>query len=625
MVTAASENKDLTLYTDAFEIAVDFNEPHFELGARLYRLWRGQAPDILDRTFSKIMLNQAHSMVNDRIPKLSANMFGSDDFVSLEALTPELESGRSDAEAWLRFMFKDESKLNIMSEITPTLQSACIQGTGYRMPCIRSVKQGKKWNRIITVRDLDYFQVLPMPDGGLLNPMDRYSEEAVSGFFFVDWMTNEQIKGLEKYKGYDKEEARKCFESKVGTAGGLEDTYQNVYDIIGGVTYSSKTDWRQRMTDVEGLSGRRRVVNWFRRDAWWVIVQDRYIVYKGPNPMPDGILPLVKYTITNDFKNWHGIGSLEMIEDMLLAVLMNFNYRFDHLARVLFPTKWIRKDVMGSRPESDFYDRPYSVFQFPREVLRISDAVFYDRAPEITSQTFLDEDRLKMFVQEVSGLPNYSKGMGGSGTLGNETATGIVSLIRQAGARIDMESMLLESQGLAQEARLLLILAEKHITEDLTIRNPRADNGFGWSVIDAEALTDGYTVKTHGTRYLSNKEQTFQKLMALYPFWNNNPMIDQYELNSQIADVADALPDKERVLKKPVADMMAQQGQQGIMMGEQGGMPMGPGGMPVEPGGLASMQSGTNPARSVANRTSVEPNTGRQVRARNSLPAEVAL
>jgi len=592
-----SGNKDLDKYLSAMQVAVDFVDPVWEFSSRMYQLWRGKAPAVLNTTFSKIMVNLAFSMVNDRIPKQIENLFASEDFVSLEALTPELELSRPGAETWLRSMFKDESKLNIQSDILPTLQAANIMGTGFRMPCVQHVKKDDKWIPVIVVRDVDFFSILPMPDGGLVNPIDRYSEDALSSFFHVDFMRREQIEALEKYKGYNKAEAKKLFESSPRFDSGLENKYRDIYSIIGGVTYNAKNDWRQRMQDIDGKTGRYRVVKWFMRDEYWIVAQDRFIIYKGPNPMGGGLLPLVTYKLMPDFKSFYGIGSLEMVEDMLYAIMMNFNYRMDDLARKFYPTKWIRKDIMGNKPASEFLDRPYAIHSFPPNVQRIGDAIFYDRAPEITQQTFTDEATLKTFVQEVSGFPNISKGMVGPGEKGG--ATGIVTAVRQAGARIDAECLVLEQGGLAQEGRLLLVLAEDNITEDQVVRNANSENGFGWSVIDADALTDDYCVHCRGTRYLSNKEQAFAKMLSLYPFLSNNPMIDNFELNSQLLDAAEVFSDKDRILRKPVADQMNAAG-----MMPAGGEGAG------EPGGLAASQNYRNAPRSVANRNTVLPNSG---------------
>lgn len=354
------------------------------------------------------------------------------------------------------------------------------------------------------------------------------------------------------------------------------------------------------MNDIEGKKGSRRVVFWYTREKMRLIVQDYYKIYDGPNPMGDGLLPLAKYCVTPDLESWYGISGLEMAEDILIAKLMNKNFRFDHLVRVMFPTKFIRDDVANGRPESDFYDRPNSVHFF-RDRTDIREALFYDRAPEITPQTFIEEDRMMSDLQSILGLPNYSRGMSGQGTLANETASGILSLIKQAGGRLGMESMQLEYNGLAEECRLLLAMGSKFITEPLSVRLPSSKDGFKWTTIEPEVLAGQYIVKTHGTRYLEQQEANFQKALALYPLWNQNPMIDQEQLNKQTMEVVDIYPDPRKLLAAPVA----QQAPQMPNLGSQPATPM--------PGGPTSALSATNAAQSVQNRNSVQPDTGNLV------------
>lgn len=575
-----------------FQIASDYCQPHFELAARHYALWRGRKPWQLEGTASKIMLNIAFSICQDRIPKLKKNIFGGEDFVSLESLHPRFDSGREQAEAWLRNLLKDESQLNILAEIEPTFQSVTTMGTGYRMPFARKTKDGR-WQ--ISSRDVDFFQILPAPVGGRINPQDRNSDDCLPYFFYVDWMTNEQIKALSRFPGYKKDQAEKCLESKIQNVGSIDNQYQELFQIVGGVNYGTgKNDWRTRMNDTERgkETGRRRVVNWFRRDKWIIIAQDSYNIYEGPSPLGEGLLPLVQYRLTNDFSNWFGIGSLEMVEDLIIAILMNFGYRMDHLGRVMFPTKWIRSDVMGGRPESDFYDRPFAIHEFPLSVQRISDAISYDRAPEITDQTFIEEDRLKAMMENVNGAPNYSEAMGKSHGIGN-SATGAVSFINQVAGRLEAESMLLEYGGLAQECRQLLILADKYINDEEFIRTPKSPNGTGWMAINPDYLTDGYIVKTNGTKTTSDQEQAFQRMLALYPLWNQDPMIDPYELRRSIADTS-GVPNLTKAVMPPQPENTPMAG------------PMA-GSTAASPGGLTSQQSFVNRARAPKERNIVRP------------------
>jgi hypothetical protein len=303
-------------------------------------------------------------------------------------------------------------------------------------------------------------------------------------------------------------------------------------------------------------------------------------------------LPLVQYKVTNDFSNWFGIGSLEMIEDLVLAILLNFNYRMDHLSRVMFPTKWIRQDVMNGRPESDFFDRPYAVHEFPLTVQRFRDAVIYDRAPEVSDQTFIEEDRLKAMMEAVGGSPDYSKALNSPNSVGN-TATGFVNLINQVGGRVEAESMLLEYSGLAQECRQLLILADKYINDEEFIHTPKSQNGTGWMVIDPDYLTDAYIVKTHGTKTTADTEQQFQRLLAMYPMWNQDPMVDQYALRVSMADTS-GVPNLAKAIMPSRAPSMAGMGAE--MEGEELAETA-----PI--GGMASSQNLDNRFKSMRNRS----------------------
>lgn len=586
-------------YHDKMQVSVDFCEPYFEAGTRLYKLWRGKLPDALNGTFSKVMLNAAHASVQDRLPKYKANLFAQK--VTVEAVNPFSEMVKDEAQMWLQHIMYAPEQLNIEAALDPALQAASIFGTGYRMPCIRHVKVGDDWQEVVTSVDVDFFQVLPAPTGGMVNALHAYDDACVPYFFRFDWMTDDEIEGrFGKYDGFKKDAFGKLKATAINVDTDIDRSYYERFKVIAGVSYGQEErHYRQKMQDIDGKKGKRRVAYWHGRDYLRVIVQDYFLVYDGPNPLGGGVLPLVKYATTHDFTNWFGVSGLEMAEDIIIARIMNLNFRLDHLARVMFPTKWIRDDVAGTHPDEYFSDHPYAVHRFPDRT-NIRDAVFYDRAPEITNQTFIEDDRMMMYIQEVLGLPNYSKGMSGEGTLANETASGILSLIKQAQGRMGMESMQLEYTGMAQEARLLLLMAGKAIQSPVAVRVPEAQDGFKWTTVDPTAFAGQFTIQTRGTRFVEQQEQAFQKLLAMYPLWNNNPMIDQYKLHQRAMRVT-GIPDMEDALLPP--QPMATQPEMGAMV---------PGAEPMV-GGPTSMQDIRNPARSVQNRNTVQPDTGATV------------
>jgi len=424
---------------------------------------------------------------------------------------------KGQAQDYLNYLFSDESEIDIRASIMPTLLSVTAAGTGFRMPFVThftdegqpSGKNGRPPR--IGTHDVDFFEILPAPNSGLVNPIDRNDADALDSFIRFTWYTDAQIRALAKFPGYVQDQAEECLKQKPDAQGGLRNEYIDKYTVLGGVNYgTSKTDWRQKMNDVGGTSGRRRVAIWYKRDGMEIYAQDYWKVYKGPAVLPHGLLPLVAYKAVPDFKNLYGISNLEMVEDLFIAMMMNFNFRMDYLARIMFPTKWLRNDVMAGKSERDLFFRPDQVLEFPQSVQRIQDAIFYDRMPEITGQTFMDETSMRQFSQQISGIPNYAAGAPSQGTIENRTATGIVSLIRQAEGRLTAESQALEEFGLRQEARLLLAMAEQHIIDDMDIRSSKPSGGFIFSTVEAEALADMYTVHIHGTRYQSDREQQFQ-------------------------------------------------------------------------------------------------------------------
>jgi hypothetical protein len=238
-----------------------------------------------------------------------------------------------------------------------------------------------------------------------------------------------------------------------------------------------------------------------------------------------------------------------MVEDLIRAMMMNFNFRQDYLAKLMFPTKWIRSDIVGANSKSSFQDTPYGVHEYPVGV-DIKKALWVDRMPEITPQSFQDESAYKQFLQDNYGLTDYSRGSPGRIT-DNRTATGLVSMIQQAQGRLTTESFILEKFGLAQELQLILSFGAKYTNEDQDIRISRKDGGWNWTTVESDAIADAYVVQTHGTRYMQEKEQNFQKMMQLYPLWNQDPMIDQFELRKQTAEASAVFSDLDRLLVEP--------------------------------------------------------------------------
>jgi len=598
-------DKDVVAYRQALDVYYDFCSPNWDIAKRLIQLWRGLLPEQLDGCFSKIMINVAHSLAQERIPRFIDNLVGQDEIFHLTAQNPLAEFFAPQAQDWLNNEMIDESRINIRANIWPTLQSVVTTGTGFRMPYVTHHKEenSTRWIPFINSKDVDFFQILVAPNSGIVNPLDRHSDDAMEAFMHIDWWSDDQIKMLSRYPGYNKAGAEAALASKPDAYAQYGNDDIDKYNVLGGVSFGgTKNDWRSRMQDIPGTTGRRRVVSWYKRDGLEIYVNDHFKIYKGPNPMPNRLLPLSVYKAVPDFKNVYGISDLEMNEDMIIAFMLNFNFRMDYLTRIMFPAKWIRADVMQGRSPTDFDYSQDAVFSFPETNGRFADMVNYDRMPEITDQTFIDEDRMKQMIAMVSGQSNYDKGTPSQGTIENRTATGIVSLMQAAEGRQTAESLCLEEFGLRQEGRLLLAMGEKHIHRDLFVRLSKPEAGFEWTTIEAEALADMYTVQVNGTRHNAQKEQQFQKLMALQPIWSQDPGIDQDEFRQRIGEAAGIHRVKD------------------LLVGSNGPLQLGQGaeGVGGGPAGQAAPQSLEQRNRGMQTRNEAQPRTMAQAPAGQS-------
>lgn len=563
-------DKKVITFRQVFMLDSEAAQPQWNMVTRIWGLYRGKIPPELQGTFSKIMINTAFQIVQERIGHLHRNLFSMETgSPSLQADTPVAELLRDQAEDWLVDMVNNTSKLNMPGNfLARTLPDVCIAGTAFRMPYVTRIENDDgKTVPVINSKDVDFFQVLPAAQGGALNPIDRVSDDVLPHFHYIDWWTNDQIEKWEIYEGFDKEQAGLAIASRPTSANELDTMFQDVSNIVGGVDFGGrKNDWRQRMNNIDGIDGRKRVVLWHQRDALTVIVEDRYKIYEGPNPLTNRKLPLASYQCCPDGRGPYGISGLEMVEDLIRSFIFNFSLRSDYLAKVMFPVQWIRNDLLMGRPTSSFRNRPYDVNEFPMSVQDIRKALFIDRMPDVPAQAFQDEQANQKNINDNYGLTDFTRGAPGRMS-DNRTATGLVTMVQQAQGRLTTESYILEKMGLAPELQLLLSYAAKFITDDQEIRTRKPQGGYTFSTIEADALSESFTVQTHGTKYMTEKDQSFQKISTLYPMWNQDPGINQTLLKTDLANAAAAFSDVEALIIDPNEALI----QQGAIAADQAG------------------------------------------------------
>ena len=542
------EKRALRRHRNAIEVSVDYCTPYFDKFIRMSDLYHGVLPPELDSTFSKVMLAIAFSIVQNEMPRRAAALFSGEDFFNLEATNRELENSADEAKNWLNYQARNRNQ--IFPRIIPTLTRTCIYGTAYRavthMPIVKHKQtrtpaasfagvpysfQDEFKETIengIFSENVDIWNFMPAPNGTMMNTLDNESEEAIEWGHWIQYISKAKLKALQKKKFANSRAIQEMLDGPKGRSSdefAIDSNYRQRASA-GSLDYSL-SDWveKQRNEAKEGIEGRYRCVWTMYRDKWSLIGENKYVLYDGP-PMLDWI-PMAKYVDTPDPDCFFGTGMLEVCEDVILAYLLNFNFRMDYLATTLHPTKFVRDDLVKSNGGNliDFDPQPYGVFQFSKKVQDIQKAIWYDRFPEISPMAFAEESTFKQLLQEITAQPNYMKGMGGGGTLANETATGIVSLIEEGTARSTMRALNSEYIGLHDELMLMLKWGKKYVFEDQVVRSPTNDGSYPWTNIPYAAIDDGYGIELMGTRSLVHKNEMVKRMMSALPLVINNPNV----------------------------------------------------------------------------------------------------
>lgn len=555
-------------YFTAFIASLDYCRPYWEQYARLYEFFRNKRFDALSATYSKINIAYAYAAVADRLPKIYNNVFSTPDHVSLVPYDPEAEISAGAATSWLRHLLSCDVKIE--QAIVPTLTSSLIGGTAYRMPYLTMKKSGeKRWEPRINGRDVEFFHVLPCPGSGHgnVNPLDKEQEDAVPWVMVIDWESEPKIRAMAERGIYNKEQVGKMLDRR-GQEVFLEDQYRNRWAVVGNLTYSGPSMWRARQNAIEDNSHRRRVTHWFRRDKHIIVGEDVFLLYEGPPVFEDGTIPLAKYTPLPDLNNWFGIPYLSLLEDLLKSQIMSFNFRKDREIASLFPTTWIRQDIaeFARNKGSDLRPKPYDVRFFPSTVKNISEAIWYDRMPDVPEHAFMSEDYTKAAIQKVAGQTETTQSLGD--VVGNKTATGVTSIMSELAARPNMESLAFE-HGFRDEIMLYLAYGQKFINDPVFIRDARQIDGFPWAVVTPDQIGQRYHVETHGTRWMAESNTNYQKLLAYYPYFSQAPNWNRYELD-QFAAKSAGMPDS--VIKKALMQINPMAPQMPPEAGEVGGM-----------------------------------------------------
>jgi hypothetical protein len=606
------QRRALRTYLDGMEISKEYVKPYFEKFVRHFRLFNGVLPPELDGTFSKIMLNLGFSMVDNEMPRSLRALLGTTDWFSTTANDPSLEEFAPLTRKWLAYQM--EYVQRISQSIIPSVQSAHICGTGYRVYGCRMIPKVQKRRipseyamgipigyadqiettprYVIGGQDVNVFNIWPLPGGGTINSFDDSQATSTDGLIWQSFMTKAEIEANVKNEQWDGRQAQSLFDKQVsGDKADPADEYKSqVSDSAIGWHSFTSPSWMERMrSESKDLPCRYRVAWFFMRDKWIVIGEDRFVLYDGEPGLP--FIPVAKFMSSYNLSEWFGKGLIEIVEDLILTTTVLINHRMDYLASTLHPTTYVSERVMeflgGDKTQLD--PEPYKVLTFPTNAT-ISNEIVRERFHEISQQAFYEDNQMGMWMQKIGGQPDLMKGVAGPGTP-DAGATGVMSLIQEGTARSMMRAANIEESGIRDSLNITLRLGSIYnVIQDSWVRTG-GNGGFAWEKIPPEAIGEDYRIGVSGTRSMTAADQTFRKMiqvaqiaLTLPPGIVDNPKA----MMKQLIDKSAAFDDVQEIVGS---------GQQASSM-----LPM-MAGMPAA-GGQTDME---NEMRSVNNRNEMTP------------------
>jgi hypothetical protein len=536
--------KAVKSYREALEESVQYCQPYHEKFVRFIKLFMGEAPPEVGGTFSKVMLWFAMSMIERELPSLT-RMFFTRNWFDVNAREYTEEPVANDAKEWLSYQMETVQKLP--RNVIPSLQTMCVCGSAFRFYGHKYVKRTKSRRvhdevmgyptgfrseqETVSERSLiyghhtDVFNVFVSPGGGLINDYDHTGENLNDCITVFTYPTRTALE--EESDFWDKDQLSRMFNKKSSSDLGRDPSQiykTQILDTKGGWQNFTVPSWIKTMKDKIGDMQNRYRVGWqMRLDRWIIVGEDQYLLYDGP-PL-ENCRPLAHFKSTYNLDDFFGIGLIEPVEDLIISMILNFNHRMDYLAGTLHPPTYVPDQLLEEIGDKTmFQPMPYQVIPYDhRKYQQIGTQVFHDRFSDISQQAFIEEDKMRMYLQEVSGQTDLARGMQPS-RVGDIGATGVMGLISQGSARTMMRAINCEQTGIADCLYLTLKFGDKYVQESDWVRRKNS-GGFPWKKIQKDVITDEYDITIEGSRSFNQNEEVFRNMLAIAPLVLQHPAI----------------------------------------------------------------------------------------------------
>jgi hypothetical protein len=222
-------------------------------------------------------------------------------------------------------------------------------------------------------------------------------------------------------------------------------------------------------TEPTSSKGMIRVMEYWEKNKLVVLLNETHIVRNTENPFHHKQLPFVEMADTKVPKESEGIGEIEPNIHLQAELNTNRNQRIENVKMAI---NNMTAYVQGRVDPEDLVSRPNGTIPV-ENIDDIRKALMPIQTGTVNPAAYTEEDRIKMDMQETSGITKYLRGIQPTGSA---TATEITSLQNEANVRIK-QKLRNAVRALEKIGDLWLKLNQQYMTQTQYIRisNDRKD------------------------------------------------------------------------------------------------------------------------------------------------------
>jgi len=496
-----------------FQKASEYRKPYQERWRRYYNLYRCRAKSMDDETRANVFVPEVYTIIETLCPRLLSNYLNTSKPV-VEVLGRE-ESDMENARAAEKLIAYQFERMQIPLKLVTFYKQALLYGTSigkifwdYR---IGRNKDGED----VVLYDDPVFEVLDLLDF-YVDPDASTIDEARfcihRKFLSINELRKRQESGI--YDNVD----------KIGTSGSFCDS----------IDYYNEDE-----NSHDPIEDRNVEILEYWEDERVVTVAERSIILRDSlNPFDHGKKPFIKLVFVPVPFEFYGIGVVEPIEGLQLELNTKRNQRLDNVNLILNRMWLLQRGAVDDLRQ--LRSRPGGVI-----IVNDINGLQPLPAPDVTSSSYQEEDKIKLDIQNTSGVSDYIRGAMSSQ---KQTATEVQIKSEQSSSRFEFNFKLMAEMGIKQIARFVLQLDQQLIDRERTVRI-LGKNGVEFIRINPDEISGDFDLYPCVDPMKIHEAEQKQQMLTLYSNLISNPIVDKKVLSKRLLEAYE-IQNPENMLQK---------------------------------------------------------------------------